>query len=460
MGNGVHVHIMKISKLYIRNFITVMVIIIMAQITIAGLFRIVGKAAGNRGFRADLAGMAFMLNETVKHNYKEGDTRYLEAMIPELAKTWSTDIWIEDSAGKTLASSTATPRPDFPDNMEILDTPHGYTLYRNPGGPPTILQKIVSDGGCKIFIRRNRPSTYIDELNFSIGLVLITLIVAIVLLPISRRITSPLKRLTESANAIARGEFDRRVDESAHDEIGELARAFNMMSGRVLQMINGTKELTANISHQVRSPLARISVAAGILRDKISAKDYAGAEKNISFIEKEIEEMDTLTGRIIELLRVDTVHRKADFEKIDLQKAASDASAKYSDMFNKAGISFNSELTSIPCIISGVPGDIQELFDVLFDNAVRYTPQGGLINIEMHPEKGAVCLNISNSSHDISGVIPEKLFEPFNRMAPENIPGNGLGLAIARRIMINHDGEISAEYSDGVFYIRVRFPAG
>ncbi len=451
---------MKINKLYIRNFITVMAIIIMAQFTIAGLFRIVGKAAGNRGFRADLAGMAFMLNESVKHNYKDGDNSYLEAMILELAKTWSTDIWIEDSAGKTVASSTATPRPQFPENMEIIDTPVGYTLYRNPGGPPTILQKIVSDGGCIIYVRRNRPSTYIDELNFCIGLVLITMIVAIVLLPISRRITSPLKRLTESANAIARGEFDRRVDESAHDEIGELARAFNMMSGRVLQMINGTKELTANISHQVRSPLARISVAAGILRDKITAGDYAGAEKNISFIEKEIEEMDTLTGRIIELLRVDTVHRTSDFIKLDLQKAAADSSAKYSDMFNKGEITFSSELTTIPCVISGVPGDIQQLFDLLFDNAVRYTPAGGFTNIEMHPEKGGVSLNISNSSHDMTGMRPEKLFEPFSRMAPEHIPGNGLGLAIAKRIVSNHSGDISAEYSDGVFSIRVRFPAG
>ena len=458
MGHRVYVHIMKISKLYIRNFITVMAIIIIAQITIAGLFRIVGKAAGNRGFRADLSGIAFMLNESVKRNYSKEDTGYLETLVTKLGRTWSTDIWIESVTGEPLISGTSAPRPDYPEKMERLDTAGDYKLYRNPGGPPTIFLKIVSDNGWVIYAKRDRPSTYIDELNFSIGLVLITMIVAIVLLPISRRITSPLKRLTESANAIARGEFDRRVDESAHDEIGELARAFNMMSGRVLQMINGTKELTANISHQVRSPLARISVAAGILRDKISAKDYAGAEKNISFIEKEIEEMDTLTGRIIELLRVDTVHRTSDFITLDLQKAAADASVKYSDMINANEISFNSELTAIPCVISGVPDDIQHLFDILFDNAVRYTPPGGLINIEMHPEKSAICLNISNSSHEMTGVISEKLFEPFSRMAPENIPGNGLGLAIAKRIVTNHGGDISAEYSKGTFTIKLKFP--
>jgi two-component system sensor histidine kinase CpxA len=437
-----------------------MAIIIIAQFTIAGLFRIVGKAAGNRGFRADLAGITFMLNESVKHNYNNEDIVYLEDLVTRLGKTWSTDIWIENVTGKLLTSSTAAPRPEYPAEMERVDTAGDYKLYRNPGGPPTIFLKIVSDNGLVIYAKRDRPTTYIDELNFSIGLVLITVIVAIVLLPISRRITSPLKRLTESANAIARGEFDRRVDETAHDEIGELARAFNMMSGRVLQMINGTKELTANISHQVRSPLARMSVAAGILRDKISAKDYAGAKKNISFIEKEIEEMDKLTGRIIELLRVDTVHKTSDFIKLDLQKAAADASAKYSDMISANEISFNSELTSIPCVISGVPDDIQQLFDILFDNAVRYAPPGGFINIEMHPEKGSVSLNMSNSSHEMTGVISEKLFEPFSRMAPENIPGNGLGLAIAKRIMINHDGDISAEYSDGIFSVRLRFPSG
>jgi hypothetical protein len=191
MGNGVHVHIMKISKLYIRNFITVMVIIIMAQITIAGLFRIVGKAAGNRGFRADLAGMAFMLNESVKPNYNEGATRYLEAMIPELAKTWSTDIWIESSTGKSLTSSTAATRPEYPAEMERLDTAGDYKLYRNPGGPPTIFLKIVSDNGPVIYAKRDRPSTYIDELNFSIGLVLITVIDAIVASPHIKKDKSP-----------------------------------------------------------------------------------------------------------------------------------------------------------------------------------------------------------------------------------------------------------------------------
>ncbi len=459
MGNGVHVHDMKISKLYIRNFITVMAIIIMAQVSIAALFRYVGRTAGNRNFRSDISGMAFMVNETVKENYNPAGRSRFEKVMADLAKAWSTDIWVDDSEGKPIFSSSATSRPEFSPDMELLGQQEGYRVYRNYGGPPTILLRIESSAGPVIYVRREPRAPYIEDLNFLAGLAVITFVVALVLLPVSRRITKPLKRLTESADAIAHGRFDMRVDESAHDEIGELARAFNLMSGRVLQMINGTRDLTANISHQVRSPLARISVAAGILRDQVADGDSSGAEKNISFIEQEIGEMDSLTGRIIELLRVDSLHIKEEYTSIDLQQVAADTAARFSSMFGRNSIAYNAEITSIPCIISGVARDIRELFDILYDNALKYTPDGGTVNTEMHPEKDGISLTVSNTIPESAPMDTSVLFEPFKRVAPENIPGNGLGLAIARRIAINHGGTISATHAGSRFTVSIKFPS-
>ena len=445
---------MKINKLYIRNFLMVMAIIIAAQVCIAGLFRIVGSIAGKKNYQSELKCIAYLISDSVSHRTDVSDQEGLSSLLADISKAWSADIWLEDLSGKVIASSTRESRPVFPPDMEYLGS---YGISREKGGPPTSFLIISLEGNKTVFIRQIHKNIFFDEIYFMAGLLIITMIVALILFPVSKKITIPLNRLTESANAISRGEFDLSVDETSYYEIAELAKAFNRMSGCVLQMINGTKELTANISHQIRSPLARISVAAELIRDNISAGDISGIENKLSFIEKEINDIDALTGRIIELIRVDIAHKTFEYEKIDLKKIASDTVMKFTDMIRKKEITSTMLNTAESGTIQGIPRDIYELFDILYDNAVRYSTSKGFINTEFCSNNDNIFISLSNSSMPLTDEVLSGIFEPFTRNAPEKIPGHGLGLAIARRIVKNHGGNINVEYGDNIFTILLSF---
>lgn len=445
---------MKINRLYIRNFIMVMAIIIAAQICIAGLFRIVGSISGKKYFQSELKVIAYLIGDAVAEKNPGAVQENISRLLKGIADSWTADIWLEDLSGKIIASSTEIPRPEFPSDMEKLGS-HG--ISRDKAGPPSSFLKIELEDHKIFYIRQHHSNIFFDDIYFMGGLCIITFIVALILFPVSKRITDPLNRFTDSANAISRGEFDLRVDETSYYEIAELAKAFNRMSDRVLQMINGTKELTANISHQIRSPLARISVSTELIRKNISSGDTSAIEEKLSFIENEIEHMDALTGRIIELIRVDVAHKNIEYENIDLIKTARETEIKFMDMIRKKEIVSTIDDTSGIYTFPGIKRDIYELFEILYDNAVRYSTDNGSIKLELTSEKNNIFLRLSNSCLSLPGEVIKNIFEPFTRDAPEKVPGHGLGLAIAGRIVKNHGGDISAQYNDNVFTINITF---
>jgi two-component system sensor histidine kinase CpxA len=375
-------------------------------------------------------------------------------LLKDLSKAWIADIWLEDTAGRTISSGTDEPRPGFPAGMEKLGN---SGIYRDRGGPPSDYLMIKLEDGKTVYIRQHHGSMIFEDVYFMAGLALITLVVGLILFPVSKRITDPLNRLTESANAISRGEFDLKVDETSYFEIAELAKAFNRMSEKLLQMINGTKELTANISHQIRSPLARISVTTELIRKNISSGDTNGIEEKLLSIENEIDHMNVLTGRIIELMRVDIAHKNTEYMDIDLKKTAVETEMKYIDMIRKKEIISSIDETPGLYIIPGIQRDFYELFEILYDNAVRYSAEKGFIKLVFSMEDGKTAIKLSNTCPAMSGVISRNLFEPFTGGSSQGMQGHGLGLAIAGRIVKNHGGEISAEYTGSAFGVKITF---
>ena len=446
---------MKISRLYIKNFILVMAIIIAAQVCIALMFRLVAPRGGSQNFQQQVNAMAFMVREHMKTMPPEKESRYYTPFLQELAYIWFCDVWLEDDLGNTVASSTWLARPRFPEKMLEIEK---YGLFIEKPEPPLQHLIIKSEDGRRIFyIRKKLSGPFFRDFHFILGIGIITLIVALILLPVSKRMASPLKRLTESANAISRGEFNIRVEDASHDEVGELARAFNVMSGRVLQMIDGTKELTANISHQIRSPLGRIAVSVDLLRERIASGKKKEAGKMLDSIEQEISDMVRLTERIIELIHVETAHSSIEYTDVALTDVVSETAAKYHDLMARKSLAFSAEYSKIPIIIQAVRRDISELFDILFDNVARYSTPGGSVVCDVAEDEACIGISLSNDMAGVTDEMLDSVFKPFQRYAPEKIPGNGLGLAIASKIVENHGGMIKADYSDGRFVIRIEF---
>jgi two-component system sensor histidine kinase CpxA len=139
----------------------------------------------------------------------------------------------------------------------------------------------------------------------ALGLLIIGLMAALLIIPVSRIITNRLEQLRQSALFIAEGNLTHRVAIRGRDEIGDLAQAFNRMADKMEVMIRSGKELTANISHELRTPLTRIRIAEEMLREKweSAVKDQEG--RYLDAIREDILELDRLIGRILELSKME-----------------------------------------------------------------------------------------------------------------------------------------------------------
>jgi K+-sensing histidine kinase KdpD len=132
---------------------------------------------------------------------------------------------------------------------------------------------------------------------------------------------------------------------------------------------------------------------------------------------------------------------------------------RYNEMMLKKEISFAFSATKLTVAVSGVRRDIRELFDILFDNAIKYCPQGGAIRMVIPSPSENAELTLFNTVLGDSEIQTAEIFKPFVRKESERIPGYGLGLAIADKIVKNHRGSIRAEKEKkGIIFV-VDFPA-
>jgi two-component system sensor histidine kinase CpxA len=450
---------MRISRLYVKYFVFVMTLIIASQLFIALMFSIVMSSKKHQEhddrFFATGEILRSRVHESVEMNGKE--KLRIQDITNGVELPYKAELWLTDTQGTVISANTSVALPVFPSQ---LDTKNGIGLSIHRNGNKygfIVIQCKTVDGLYTIHMRTVRPPLFHGDPAFLIGLMIVTVIVALVLFPITRKTTIPLRRLTESANAIASGNLDVHVEEKTGDEIGELAKAFNLMSDKIRLMIRGTSELTANVSHQIRSPLARISIAAEILREQALKGDTPAIEKTINTIEQEIEYLDLLTGRIIELTRTELALVQESNAAADLAAEGKAAVERYAEMIFKKKIGFIEKIHG-PALICATQQSIQGLFDILFDNAVKYCPGGKTIRLSIRTQNDRAIIEIINTAAPVSEKSLTEIFKPFVRNESERIQGFGLGLAIASHIVENLHGTIRAENAeDGLCFI-IDFP--
>lgn len=276
---------------------------------------------------------------------------------------------------------------------------------------------------------------------------------------IARFVSRPMRHMEATAQAIAGGNTELRVDEriaARRDEVGQLAAAFNAMTDQLCTLLDRQKHLLRDISHDLRTPLARQRVAIelaseGDLEDGLMAS-----------ILRQNERLDTMTGQILTLYRVTEqggdIGRKP-VRPADLLNQVLRDSAEYAEHR-----SVDCKLVSMPgsrsVSVLGDAGLLQRAFDNILQNALDYTPPGKVVHVALTATAGWISLAIEDEGPGVADEILDHLFEPFFRGdKSRGGEGWGLGLAIAKNIILAHDGEIAAHNSDsGGLQIVARLP--
>jgi len=461
---------MKPGKLYIKIFVSFVIVLIITEILIFGLFVFTaGRSARSRIERYVNA------QSTVVSQYVEGtirsepdtglsENRSLRRLINDLGKIYQAKVWLTGPDGNSIIQSFDGGIPeDTPAFRQknrrkpLAMGPHhsikrGFVQYvyvplKFQNGETGSIHLLFENA------RRDHP----EEL-FALGLLAIGLVIALLVVPVSRRITNPLNRLRDSALKIADGDLTHRARVKSRDEIGELGRAFNHMAAQLERMIRGGRELTANISHELRSPLTRIRIAEELIREKCDRGDLEGLESHLDDIREDIEELDKLVGQVLVLSKMDLREAGLNLEPFDTAGLLSELLERHRLAIGRKALKVQ---THFVCD-SPVSGDREALRTALsniLDNAVKFAPERGLVGIEASSEEDGVRISVTNTFEALSTEDLARLFDPFYRVKPTQAGGSGLGLAITKKIIERHGGKIEATNTPEGLKMLIRIPS-
>jgi two-component system sensor histidine kinase CpxA len=464
---------MKLSKLYIKIFLSFLLVLIVTFVLIFAIFVI----AAGRDFRTRMGhyvkAHVLITKELVedKINSNPGvpvsENEDLRRVIGRLGQAYHSKVWLTGGDGNPLMKSFSgdIPKPLSDFRWKRVKETKNFELYRRikEGWQwyAIIATRFQDDqtGRLHLFFERREKE---HPEGFGVGLIIVGIVVALLVLPISRYITKRVKSLSESASQIAEGDLSHRAKVKGKDEIGELGRTFNRMAAKLERMIEGGKELTANVSHELRTPLARIRVAEELLREKLEKLeklDHEDLDRHLNEIREDIEELDGLIGQILDLSKMDLHDAPLNLEIIDPSELINELLERLENRIKRKGLKLTRELSFDPPFIADKAALRTALSNVL-DNAVKFTPEKGDLSVKIWSENGWLNISVTNSSEPMSQEDLEKIFEPFYRTKDVPKTGTGLGLAITKKIVERHGGDVKAVNTDEGLQIQIKLPSG
>lgn len=277
---------------------------------------------------------------------------------------------------------------------------------------------------------------------------------------LARFIVLPVRRLQLAGHKVADGDLTARVAPSVGsrtDEIARLARDFDVMTERVDGLLRSQQRLMRDVSHELRSPLARLQALLSIARQ---AADKPGPDR-IDRMEKELEQLDKLIGEILAYSRLQTrtgiTRQPTDI--VDLvQNIVDDASLEGQAMGKQIQMSGPDQ-----CVIELDGGLIQRAVENVIRNALKYTAEGTAVNVNIVDQTGGVRILIDDHGPGIPDEVIDQIFEPFFRVGGARgtqSGSGGIGLAIAERSVRLHGGTITARNRDGAgLRVEIDIPA-
>ena len=259
-----------------------------------------------------------------------------------------------------------------------------------------------------------------------------------------RRVATPIGDVMEAAGRVAGGDYLVRVAERGPREVRALAHAFNSMAARLQADDEQRRNLLADVTHELRTPLAVIQGNLEGLLDGVYPLDQAHLEP----ILEETHVLSRLIDDLRTLALAESGALKLQKESIDLATLTSESIASFRAQADAAGIELRAEVAPGLPILEIDPARIRQVLDNVIANALRYTPRGGLIRVQCFTSTPSgsdahVTLSVSDTG---AGIPPDDLPHIFDRFyKSRDSRGTGLGLAIAKNLVVAHDGEIFAQ---------------
>jgi signal transduction histidine kinase len=265
---------------------------------------------------------------------------------------------------------------------------------------------------------------------------------------LARGMTQPLRDMAAAARRMERGDYTARVRTASLDEVGQLAHAFNSMSAELEQLERLRRDLVANVSHELKTPISAIRARIENLLDGIERPDGDTLQAMLA----QVERLGRLVDQLLDLSRLEAGDLPLRREPLRLDSLVRQVLSEMEVVGATREVHLSGELPDdLPMIVADRERVHQVLFNLL-DNAVRFTPPGGEVLVSAERHNGSVDVHVRDTG---PGIAPEHLprvFERFYRVDParsRDDGGTGIGLAIARSVVEAHGGRIWADSEPG-----------
>lgn len=397
-------------------------------------------AAGPRGL---IAGIHRWQTEEAVDTYQSGGAAGLRSYFGKLHRFIGEQDYLTDSTGRDVLSGS-----DLSSLLKVARP--------SSGPPPEIDGHIVivnssEDGHYRLITLAEPP---IHLLNLFPFYFLILVAVALVCWLLALNIATPLRDLSRAVDRFGRGELAVRLQSRRRDEIGGLSRSFDHMADRIETLVTAERRLLQDVSHELRSPLARLSFAAELVR---TAEDR---DQAVQRLKKEIARLTTLVGTLVEVTRAEGDPAAAPFESVRL----GDLLCEVVDDCRVEADTRGCEITLIADDHLTLSGDrelLRRALENVVRNAIRHTPEDSVVDVEMTSTPGTASICVRDYGPGVPEESLTRIFQPFFRVDDSRdsaTGGVGLGLAIAHRAVSVHHGRVWAENGGPGLQVWIELP--
>ena len=347
---------------------------------------------------------------------------------------------------------------------EWLADERSFVMKRRPGLYVSVQQVTGSDGQPRQLLALSRSHAHLrpqtrERIYLGVQLVLALLFIGLVGWWVARSVARPVQALRRATRRMADGELSTRVGRQgglAHDELAQLADDFDTMAERIEALVAHDRGVLQDLSHELRSPLARLQLILDLAR-RSAAPDEAAPY--FQQAELEIGRLDRMLGEMLALSRLESQLPGMESEQIELtelvrgclEQSHFEADARQVQLCLSAQESV---------LVPGHPLLIERALDNLLSNAIKFSPAGGLVGITVRSEQGFAEITVRDHGPGVPEAELASLFRPFYRGSnAARAEGHGLGLAIVQRVVQVHGGNIEVHNAEGGgLEIRLRLP--
>jgi two-component system sensor histidine kinase CpxA len=394
--------------------------------------------------RAPVARLVRFQLEEARSAYEIGGRPGLQAFLDTLNRVYDARGILTDETGRDLLTNQ-----DRSDLMRRARRPYFYQIFRTGDA---MVSRAADDGRYWFFfiVPRVRVGSWFllpEHIFVMAAGVLLCYWLALYL-------TSPVRQLEKAVERFGRGDLSARVGSNRRDELGQLARTFDRMAGRIGTLLTAERRLLLDISHELRSPLARLGVAVELAR--------SGDDANLALnrIQKESDRLNALVGQLLQVTRAegDPSSLRHDPLRLDelVRQLVDDASIEAA----AHGCELKYEKRE-PVTVAGDPELLRRAVENVIRNAIRHAPRETAVEVSLARNNGKAVVEVRDHGSGVPEEALARLFDAFYRVEGDRdraSGGTGLGLSIARRAVELHKGSIRARNARPGLEVEMELP--